>query len=197
MTHPNQSFIDNFLKPIKKNDSNLAEAYTQKFIENKRKEKFDIFLKNYNKIKKSPVSEEVLKILNYNTLSSVKNKNNLILESKQSMGSLPQQFSYNGLLYAFNQELNVFVNQYGHTIEPTQASAFMDLAIGNFDPSDMDASDTESDGGAPIILPSVIAYPEAPSGFTASIPTSSGTTLSWTDNSELEDGFKVFYYTQT
>jgi hypothetical protein len=38
------------------------------------------------------------------------------------------------------------------------------------------------------------SLPEAPSGLTASEIYSSGTTLTWTDNSNNEVGFKIFYY---
>ena len=34
-----------------------------------------------------------------------------------------QGFSYNGLQYSFNQELNMFVNQFGHAMDIAQAAA--------------------------------------------------------------------------
>lgn len=49
---------------------------------------------------------------------------NYLIESSRALGSLPQNITYNGLLYTFNPQLNAFVNQFGHQISINQAAAF-------------------------------------------------------------------------
>jgi hypothetical protein len=191
MKHPNQSFIDSFNRPNTEIQGLSTYRYTQKFIETKRKQKFDYFVESLNnpKPKTNNLAQEINRIFSYNTLS--KNTNRTLLETKQSIGSLPQQFNYNGLLYAFNQELNMYVNQHGHAISIEQATAFMDMAqleeVGSF------SSESDTDGGA-IALPSVIPEPpEAPTGLTATNIGIDGVTLSWQDNSTTETEFKIYY----
>ena len=115
------------------------------------------------------------------------------MEAKQSLGSLPTQFTYNGLVYAFNQELNMFVNQHGHAISIEQATAFMEMAsleeVGSF------ASESDTDGGyqtAPSVVPTP---PETPTGLTASNINITEATLTWQDNSTNETEFKIYYRT--
>ena len=194
MKHPNQSFIDNFNRPVKSDDRTPVYFYSSQYTEKKRKEKFSYFVESLNnpvKSKNDSLTKAIAKIFDYNTLS--KNQNKVLLEAKQSLGSLPTQFTYNGLLYAFNQELNMFVNQHGHAISIEQATAFMEMAqleeVGSF------ASESDTDGGyqtAPSVLPSP---PTAPSGLTALGPNIGGVTLSWQDNSTNETEFKIYYTT--
>ena len=194
MKHPNQSFIDNFNRPNRGLEGVPTYRYTQKFIEKKRKQKFEYFVESLNnpKPKTNTLAQEINRIFSYNTLS--KNTNKPLLETKQSVGSLPQQFNYNGLLYAFNQELNMYVNQHGHAISIEQATAFMEMAqfeeVGSF------ASESDTDGGA-IAVPSVIpGPPEAPTGLTAINIGIDDVTLSWQDNSTTETEFKIYYRTE-
>jgi hypothetical protein len=194
MKHPNQSFIDNFNRSNRGPEGVPTYRYTQKFIENKRKQKFECFVESLNnpKPKTNTLAKEINRIFSYNTLA--KNTKKTLLETKQSIGSLPQQFNYNGLLYAFNQELNMYVNQHGHAISIEQATAFMEMAqleeVGSF------TSETDTDG-SPIALPSVVpGPPEAPSGLTATDITMTGVTLSWQDNSTTETEFKIYYRTE-
>jgi hypothetical protein len=128
MKHPNQSFIDNFNRPNRGPEGVPTYRYTQKFIEKKRKQKFEYFVESLNnpKPKTNNLAQEINRIFSYNTLS--KNTNKHLLETKQSIGSLPQQFNYNGLVYVFNKKLNMFVNQHGHVISIEQATAFMEMS---------------------------------------------------------------------
>ena len=48
-----------------------------------------------------------------------------LLENSMALGNLPQNISYNGLLYTYNLQENAFINQFGHKIDPSQASAFI------------------------------------------------------------------------
>jgi hypothetical protein len=194
MKHPNQSFIDNFNRPNQGPEGVPTYRYTQKFIEKKRKQKFEYFVESLNnpKPKTNTLAQEINRIFSYNTLS--KNTNKPLLETKQSIGSLPQQFNYNGLVYAFNQELNMYVNQHGHAISIEQATAFMEMAqleeVGSF------SSESDTDGGA-IAVPSVTPTPpETPTGFTAFNTMNTETTLSWQDNSTTETEFKIYYRIQ-
>jgi hypothetical protein len=50
------------------------------------------------------------------------------LENSMALGNLPQNISYNGLLYTYNLQENAFVNQFGHKIDPSQASVFISEA---------------------------------------------------------------------
>lgn len=195
MKHPNKKFLDDFLNPVKKDRTSLVYRASHECEIETKKEKFKIFLEEIDKPKNNFISNEILKFLNYNTFSNSQYNEKIILESKKELGSLPKQFFYNSLLYQFHQEMGVFINQYGHTVSIDQASAFMDMI--DLDPTDVGASESDTDGGGFTPLPSVIAYPEAPSGLTAQLPTSTGTTLTWNDNSDMEEGFKVFYYNQT
>jgi hypothetical protein len=43
------------------------------------------------------------------------------LENSMALGNLPQNISYNGLLYTYNLQENAFVNQFGHKIDPSQS----------------------------------------------------------------------------
>lgn len=184
MKHPNQSFIDGFNRVLVSENQTPIYLYSAKHTERKRKEKFQCFVESLNNPKKSKnnsVSQAISKIFDYNTLS--KSKNKMIVETKQSLGSLPKQFVYNGLLYEFNKEFNVFINQYGHTISLEQATAFMGASY--IDPSDTDGGDRSGS-----LSPTI---PQAPTGLTASGISSSGVTLSWQDNSTNESEFKVYY----
>lgn len=195
MKHPNQSFIDNFNRPIKSDDRTPVYFYSSQYTEKKRKEKFSYFVESLNnpvKLKNDSLTKAISKIFDYNTLS--KNKNKVLLEAKQSLGSLPTQFTYNGLVYAFNQELNMFVNQHGHAISIEQATAFMEMAqfeeVGSF------TSEADTDGGF-IAQPSVVPEPpETPTGLTASDINISEATLTWQDNSTTETEFKIYYRTE-
>lgn len=193
MQHPNQSFIDNFNRSSKPNDQTLTYLYSSQYTETKRKEKFQYFVESLNNPKtqkNDSLTKVISKIFNYNTLSQ--NKNKLILESKQSLGSLPQQFIYNGLLYSFNKKLNVFVNQHGHAISIDQATAFMDMAM--LEEFESFASESDIDGGSFKTEAAVIPDPpETPSGLTALSVTFNGVTLAWQDNSINETEFRIYY----
>jgi len=193
MKHPNQSFIDNFSRPNKGPEGAPTYLYSQKFIEKKRKEKFECFVESLNKPKPktNTLAQEINKIFSYNTLS--KNTNKVLLETKQSIGSLPQQFNYNGLVYAFNQELNMFINQHGHAISIEQATAFMEMAqleeiieVGH--DSSLDGSPNEQ---KPVIPESV---PSPPINFQANLSTTllDGVCFSWVDTSNNETGFAIY-----
>lgn len=195
MKHPNQSFIDNFNRPVKSDDRTPVYFYSSQYTERKRKEKFSYFVESLNnpvKLKNDSLTKAISKIFDYNTLS--KNQNKLVLEAKQSLGSLPTQFNYNGLVYAFNQELNMFVNQHGHAISIEQATAFMEMAqleeVGSF------ASESDTDGGYQTGASVIPQPPEAPTGLTAFGINSTGLTLSWQDNSITEDEFKIYFRTE-
>lgn len=130
MKHPNQSFIDNFFRTGQKNPTNY---YLNDIIEKKKKEKFKEFLesierKNDKTLNEHKYIQELANIFEYNTLSKSKNYGQYIVEEKKGKGSLPANFVYNGLTYSFNEELNVYVNQHGHVISITQATAFMEMA---------------------------------------------------------------------
>ena len=51
--------------------------------------------------------------------------NRFLLENSQYLGNLPQNIVYNGLLYTLNLRENAFINQFGHRIDPSAASAFI------------------------------------------------------------------------
>jgi hypothetical protein len=194
MKHPNQSFIDNFNRPNQGPEGVPTYRYTQKFIEKKRKQKFEYFVESLNnpKPKTNTLAQEINRIFSYNTLA--KNTNKTLLETKQSVGSLPKQFSYNGLVYAFNQELNMYVNQHGHAISIPQATAFMQML--DFEEIGAISSEADTDGGA-IAVPSVTPNPpETPTGLTAFNTMNTETTLSWQDNSTTETEFKIYYRIQ-
>lgn len=192
MKHPNQSFIDNFNRPTKSDDRTPTYLYGSQYTEKKRKEKFQYFVESLNQpktLKNESLTQAISKIFDYNTLSQ--NKNKLILEAKQSLGSLPEQFVYNGLLYSFNKKFNAFVNQHGHVISIEQATAFMDMS--EFEEVGATSSESDTDGGAFKPQPSVAAVPETPSGLTAISISSTGATLNWQDNSVTETEFKIYF----
>lgn len=64
-----------------------------------------------------------------------KNAPQYLIENSRSLGNLPQNITYNGLLYTFTPQLNAFVNQYGHIISISQASAF---AMGTHPAAELD-----------------------------------------------------------
>jgi hypothetical protein len=67
-----------------------------------------------------------------------------LMESSRSLGSLPPNINYNGLLYSFVPELQMFVNQYGHMISIAQAAAFAEISeLSEF----ADIDDTSIDPG--------------------------------------------------
>lgn len=75
--------------------------------------------------------------------------NRFLLENSRYLGNLPQNIVYNGLVYTLNLRENAFINQFGHRIDPSAASAFItearafeqqNLAI-------MDISTASSDNG--------------------------------------------------
>lgn len=166
--------------------------YSSQYTEKKRKEKFKYFLESLNKptdtINES-LSQSIKNIFNYNTLTS--NKNKIILETKQSLGSLPQQFTYNGLLYSFNAELNMFVNQHGHSVSIDQATAFMEMSSFeqivdmNYD-SSLDGSSNENTD--------VTNIPSPPINFQANISNTllDGVCFTWVDTSTNEQGFVIY-----
>lgn len=193
MKHPNQSFIDNFNRPNRGPEGVPTYRYTQKFIEKKRKQKFEYFVESLNnpKPKTNNLAQEINRIFSYNTLS--KNTNKTLLETKQSIGSLPQQFNYNGLVYAFNQELNMYVNQHGHAISIEQATAFMEMAqleeiIDVAHDSSLDGSPIEQKETKPEPPPS------PPIDFQANLSTTllDGVCFSWIDTSNNETGFAIY-----
>ena len=47
------------------------------------------------------------------------------LENSMALGNLPQNINYNGLLYTYSLQENAFINQFGHKIDPSAASAFI------------------------------------------------------------------------
>jgi hypothetical protein len=193
MTHPNQSFIDKFNRPNKGVEGAPTYFYSQKFIEEKRKEKFQYFVESLNGPKKKNynIIDDINKVFSYNTLS--KNTNKPLLETKQSIGSLPQQFNYNGLLYAFNQELNMFVNQHGHAISIEQATAFMEMAQFEdvFDPAQ--DSNLDSSGDKQITTPQTNT-PSPPINFQATLSSTllDGVCFQWIDTSNNETGFAIY-----
>ena len=143
MTHPNQSFIDGFFRNNKPQGNN-SYYYSKEFIEEQRKKKFNEFLKESispNKKQTSKYMDDVLNLFGYNTLSNNKNKQEYITEARLTAKELPQQFVYNGLLYSFNKELGVFINQHGHSISIEQATAFMQMILlEEVEVSEMDSS---------------------------------------------------------
>lgn len=193
--HPNQSFIDNFVIPNRGKEDLSTFVYSKKYLETKRKQKFKYFVESADKPKETDHSRvfDIVKLFEYNTLSKSVNKQKYIIEAKQSLGNLPANFVYNGLLYSFNQELNVFVNQHGHTIDISQASAFIDMS--NFEPVDSEMDAGESDGAitnrSTPINPETL--PATPSGLSFSNLTTNSVDLNWTDNATNESGFKVYY----
>lgn len=194
MKHPNQSFIDNFNRPVKSVDETPTYLYSAQYTEKKRKEKFQYFVESLNSPKTSKnetSTKAIAKIFDYNTLS--KNTNRLILESKQNLGSLPQQFTYNGLLYSFNLELNMFVNQHGHAISIEQATAFMEMAqleeiIDISHDTSLDGAPNEQKEEGPQTVPS------PPINFQANLSNTllDGVCFSWIDTSNNEQGFVIY-----
>lgn len=194
MKHPNQSFIDNFNRSTKSDDGTPTYLYSSQYTEKKRKEKFQYFVESLNNPKTSKndsLTKVIAKIFDYNTLS--KNTNKLILESKQSLGSLPQQFTYNGLLYSFNLELNMFVNQHGHAISIEQATAFMEMAqleeiIDVSHDASLDGAPNEQKEQGPQTVPS------PPINFQANLSNTllDGVCFSWVDTSNNELGFVIY-----
>ncbi len=71
-------------------------------------------------------------------------QNRFLLENSISLGSLPPNINYNGLLYSFVPELQMFVNQYGHAIDISQAAAFAEMSEMS---SYSDIDDTSIDPG--------------------------------------------------
>lgn len=190
--HPNQSFIDNFHLPNEGRANISTFVYTKKYTENKRKEKFQCFLESVNNPKpksKSAKVAELAKIFEYNTLTKAINKQKVLVEETKDLGSLPANFTYNGLLYSFMPELNMFVNQYGHAISIGQASAFAEMA--EFDP--VESSEADEDGGHIVPPVPVPVYPLPPTGLTFNNLTLTSVDLNWTDNATNEDGFKIFF----
>jgi hypothetical protein len=192
MKHPNQSFIDNFNRPNRGPEGVPTYRYTQKFIEKKRKQKFEYFVESLNnpKPKTNNLAQEINRIFSYNTLS--KNTKKPLLETKQSVGSLPQQFNYNGLVYAFNQELNMYVNQHGHAISIEQATAFMEMAQLE---EIVDVShDSSLDGAQNAREENTSIPPSPPIDFQASLSTTllDGVCFSWVDTSNNETGFAIY-----
>jgi titin len=51
--------------------------------------------------------------------------NRFLLENSRYLGNLPQNIVYNGLVYTLNLRENAFMNQFGHRIDPSAASAFI------------------------------------------------------------------------
>lgn len=71
----------------------------------------------------------------------------LLKENKQSSGSLTN-FSYNGLMYTFQPEVNMFVNQFGHAMDYAQAVALAS-SLGYSEAEFEGLADTsDTDGGA-------------------------------------------------
>lgn len=71
-------------------------------------------------------------------------QNKFLIESSRSLGSLPPNINYNGLLYTFVPEMQMFVNQYGHMISISQATAFAEMS--EFE-AVADIDDTATDPG--------------------------------------------------
>jgi hypothetical protein len=69
----------------------------------------------------------------------------ILKESKSS--SSPSSFSYNGLVYSFNPDLNMFVNQFGHAMDYAQAVAL--AASLGYSEQEFEglADSTDTDGG--------------------------------------------------
>lgn len=192
MKHPNQSFIDNFNRSTKSDDRTPTYLYSSQYTEKKRKEKFQYFVESLNqpKISKNKsLTQTISKIFDYNTLS--KNKNKLILEAKQSLGSLSNQFTYNGLLYSFVPELNMFVNQHGHSVSIDQATAFMEMAM--FEEI-IEVSHDSSLDGSPKEKIEQETIPSPPINFQANLSNAllDGVCFSWIDTSNNEQGFVIY-----
>lgn len=192
--HPNQSFIDNFLNSKRNDRDSFTQVYSKEFTEKKRKEKFKLFLESNNnqKFDNAGIKKTADQIFNYNTLSTVKPKDELILEQSGKPESMPSNFNYNGLLYTYQPELNMFVNQHGHSISIEQATAFMEM---NEFEGMVDAS---ADGD--YRYPRDTEPPLAPTGFTGNVlpfnDILASVTFGWTDNSTNEQGYKLFFKIQ-
>jgi len=96
----------------------------------------------------------------------------ILKESRNS--SSPSSFSYNGLVYSFNPDLNMFVNQFGHAMDYAQAVAL--AASLGYSEQEFEglADSTDTDGGgdrrsapAPVSIPNkiVYSYGVAPYGY--------------------------------
>lgn len=192
--HPNQSFIDNFLNSKRNDRDSFTQVYSKDFTEKKRKEKFKLFLEsNVNqKFDNREIQKTADQIFNYNTLSNVKQKAKLVLEENSKPESMPNNFNYNGLLYTYQPELNMFVNQHGHAVSIEQATAFMEM---NEFEGLIDSS-VDGDYQAPVDT----EPPLTPTGFTGNVlpfnDILASVTFGWIDNSTNEQGYKLFFKIQ-
>lgn len=185
MSHPNQSFIDNFSIANKTDNSFPIYLYSSKFKEKQRKQKFQNFVENKQSNNTQTLNEDIKKIFDYNTLS--KSKSKPIFESKQSLGSLPDKFVYNGLLYQFNKELNLFVNQYNHMIAIDQATAFMNMS--EFESVADVGHDSSLDGGPQ----ESVEIPNSPTNLQITNIDGMGLfDFSWNDNLINENGYVLY-----
>lgn len=109
-----------------------------------------------------------------------------LMESSRSLGSLPPNINYNGLLYTFVPELQMFVNQYGHMISISQAAAFAEMAeLSEF----ADIDDTSIDPGFSFRSSSTTAERSAILAFAWSWPNQ----WVWSGNSWMRSGSKNLF----
>ena len=115
----------------------------------------------------------------------------LLKENKQSSGSLAN-FSYNGLMYTFQPEVNMFVNQFGHAMDYAQAVALAS-SLG-YSEAEFEglADNSDTDGGAqrsaPILAQNnlLFAYAAPPYGYP-------GGATAWPTNYNDQKGLSYFY----
>jgi fibronectin type 3 domain-containing protein len=77
-----------------------------------------------------------------------------LLENSMALGNLPQNISYNGLLYTYNLQENAFINQFGHKIDASQASAFITEArqFNQLMPAAIMDLTSNASGDSPVII---------------------------------------------
>lgn len=156
MKHPNQSFIDNFFRPNPGPQGNPTYFYSKEFLEEKKKEKFEMFLESFGKPKENKANkiiEASKKFLNRGVFSGT--KQNYLVEETKKPDNLPLTFTYNGLAYSYVPSLNVYINMNGHVISIAQATAFMEMS--DFDEVVDTSLDSSYDGSSRIkaqVIPS-------------------------------------------
>ena len=115
----------------------------------------------------------------------------ILKESRSS--SSPSSFSYNGLVYSFNPDLNMFVNQFGHSMDYAQAVAL--AASLGYSEQEFEglADSTDTDGGRDRRSASVIsqidflfAYGPSPYGYPGGV-------TGWPTQYNDQKGLSYFY----
>ena len=115
----------------------------------------------------------------------------ILKESRNS--SSPSSFSYNGLVYSFNPDLNMFVNQFGHAMDYAQAVAL--AASLGYSEQEFEglADSTDTDGGtdrrsAPLTsqINFLFAYGPSPYGYPGGV-------TGWPTQYNDQKGLSYFY----